>query len=641
MLVTSTLFSKVCDVLKTQSLFFIDTETDGLHPYQGNKIFGIGIGIASGKVYYFPFKHKYPSSDNLSEDDLSTLISILNKSASHIVGYNVKFDLHMLMKEGLIPWDKQLIDVLVAVRLTEDDRALKMGLLDIIDKYYGKENGDYDRNTKLILKKNKWNKDFSLAPIDTIGPYCEKDVEWTRQIYVDRILTIKNTNQLKVWNIEIDLTKVLLKMECIGISIDNEYCKNALYRIKNRQENLSKDIYEHVNKEFDILSSQQVGEVFKSLGIEAPEKTKLGNPSWNETSLYQIDHPMAVQIRGYRSLDKLRGTYLEPFVNADVLHTSFCNWGTITGRLSSRDPNLQNIPRSVISIANTISEEQSDEIKERIEAMVQARKGQTHNIVGGTTLRTIVGFTSEDNFDENNIDQISIRRMFKPRPGFKLVTYDYSQMEARVFISYCNNKTIIKKMNQEGFDFHTEAAKIAFKVEESNPQFNFFRQMGKAVTFGILYGIGIKRLAAQLNKSEEEAREYRRKYFDNIEGSEHFIKSATRKAEQQGYITNRLGRRYVLPLERSYVAVNYLIQGTSADILSSRMIVLDDYLSQIDGRILIQIHDEVLCELPEDSYLDISKNVKRILEENEFDIPLIIDTSLCDPYWSSKKKIKV
>ena len=111
------------------------------------------------------------------------------------------------------------------------------------------------------------------------------------------------------------------------------------------------------------------------------------------------------------------------------------------------------------------------------------------------------------------------------------------------------------------------------------------------------------------------------------------------KVEITGYVTNRLGRRYVLEPDRSYVGVNYLVQGTSADILSSRMIILDEYLSQVNGKLLIQIHDEVLCEFPEDSYLEISKNVKDILETNDFNIPLIIDISLCDPSWAHKKKI--
>ena len=635
MIVTQENFTKITNILDTQKVLFVDTETDGLDPYLGNRICGIGLGLSSGKTYYFPFRHLYPESANLSQGQLLTLIDVLNK-VEIIIGYNIKFDLHMLMMEGFIPWDKTLIDVLVGVRLVEKERFPELGLKDTIERIFGSGSADYDIETKDKLKRQKWIKNFALAPIDVLGPYCEEDVKWTTKLYFYCLQSIKNTFQIRIWKLENNLTKTLLKMEWKGISIDTSYCEKALEKIRLRQNVLVKRIFSLAGQEFNLNSPSQVGAMFNSLGINSLEKTPKGKESWGEVALVQIDHPIAGFIHEHRSLEKMRNTYLEPNRTISTLHTTYCNWGTITGRLSSREPNLQNIPRFLISIADkTLSSDKEKEIQERIYSMVRASSG-ARTSVGGSSLSSW-GFTGDEKFSDDQEDIISIRRLFIARPGYILVSFDYAQMEVRVFLSYLNNDEILRKMSEEGFDFHTEAAKIAFGVSEEHENFKFYRQLAKAVTFGIIYGIGIGRLSIQLDKTEEETREYRDKYFENIKGSQNFIRMVARRARERGYISNKYGRRYSPEKDREYVGVNYLIQGTSADIMSERMVEVDKFMPEIGGSILLQVHDELICELPINTLDKSVGKIKELLEYNSFNIPLKVDVAICSPSWAHKK----
>lgn len=646
MIVTQETFIDVLNFFTTQKIFVIDVETDGLYAYRGNSVCGIGIALMNGATYYFPFRHKGVDKDqNLSFSQFEDLIYVLNQ-ATILIGYNIKFDLHMLIREGLNPWDKELIDVIVLVRLTEKEKFARLSLSETIDRSYELDYdikpSQYDMDTKEALKKGKWIKDFSTSPISLLGPYCEEDVKWTLKLYFDRTKGLRNTGQVKIVKMQRQLTKVLLRMENRGIGIDNIYLNKAYAKINERMKVLTKRLYKHFGEEFNINSSAQIGKLYNARGIHSPEKTKAGKESWDEVALIQIDDPMVGYIREYRTLEKMKGTYLEPFRESNELHTNFLNWGTITGRLSSRDPALQTIPRFLMAIVDrNLNNAQQKEIQNRIEAMLRARKteyGGTENLVGGSTMMSW-GSTGDEKFDDANDDFVSIRRLFIAKPGYKLLAFDYSQMEIRVFLSYLNNPTLFDAMNKEGFDFHTEAAKIAFKVDETNSAWKMYRTMAKAITFGILYGIGIRKLAAQLDVDEEKAKEYREEYFKGIAGSRRFIRDAIKEAETRGFIRNRYGRYYAIPRERSYITVNYLVQGTSADIVTEKLIELDPYLQKNDCHLVLQIHDEILCEVPEKNYMKYAKEIKGILEVNSLGIPLKVDSSYCDPSWAQKVDI--
>ena len=375
------------------------------------------------------------------------------------------------------------------------------------------------------------------------------------------------------------------------------------------------------------------------MGIESPVLTPKGKPSWNEAALININHRIAGLIRQHRTLEKLTSTYVDPYLETDVMHTSFCNWGTATGRLSSRDPNLQNIPRNHFKLVEPTSTEIQDareEISNKIAAMVAA-KGITLSTTLADDVLSTWAFIGDESYNSSDPAQIAIRRLFVPRQNYSLISFDYSQMEVRVFMSYFRNETIDALLNKEDVDFHGEAAKLAFNVTEEDSQYKFYRQMAKAITFGTIYGIGNMKLAQQLGTSKSEAAQYKKKYFAGMKGSKEFFDKVVDTVIERGWIRNRYGRTYKIAPNFAYKGVNYLVQGTSADILTERMIVIDDYLESTKSNILLQVHDEIICEI-HNSELDILPfEIKRLLEINTLEIPLQVDMEICSPSWATKK----
>ena len=635
MIVSKETYLNCMDTLRGFPEWVIDVETDGLNAYTDKSICGVGIK-GGDNAFYFPVRHK--EGGNLDPEIYKDLISKIQKVPKTLIGYNIKFDLHFLAKDGLNFDGKKLIDVLVMVRLTEPTIIRDLDLTTTIKRSYGEQAASYDIETKKILRKNKWNKDFSLASPELLGEYCKQDVYWTHRLYNDRLQKIRETNQEAVFNLECGLTKVLYDMEHTGIHIDTEYAKLASDRIGKRKEEVSESIFNKIGDEFNINSTQQLGEIFTNLGITSPVRTPKDKESWSEVALVQIDNELAGLVRQYRSLEKLNSTYLEPYLGDSILHTSFCNWGTLTGRLSSREPNLQNIPRTHFKLQDrNLSDEERDAVKGRINAIISSKKGSVGEVDLSDSVLDTWGFIGDESFNEADEYQVAIRRLFVPQKHYKLVSFDYSQMEVRVFLSYLHNKKMDGLLQKNDVDFHGEAAKIAFNVDENGIDYKFYRQMAKNITFGVIYGIGNGRLANQLNTSPGEAKKYKAKYFANIEGSKEFINKVISTVETRGWIKNRYGRIYKIPGDQGYKGVNYLVQGTSADILNERIIQVHDYLKDKQSRIVLQVHDEIICEVHEDEMGYVPNKICGLLETNSLNIPLHVDIDICEGSWAVKK----
>ena len=223
------------------------------------------------------------------------------------------------------------------------------------------------------------------------------------------------------------------------------------------------------------------------------------------------------------------------------------------------------------------------------------------------------------------------------RPDKTLIGFDYSQMEVRVFLSYLKNEEIDELLKRSDTDFHGEAAKLAFDVEEESKDFKFYRQMAKAITFGTIYGIGRNKLAVQLGTTPIEAGRYKKQYFAGLKGSKEFFDSVVSTVENRGWIRNRYGRLYRIKKELGYKGVNYLVQGTSADILSERMIAVAAYLADKKSNMLLQVHDEIICEIDNSELDEVPNHIKSLLEENSLNIPLYVDMEECSPSWATKK----
>ena len=618
MIVNSKTFTDTLNSLPDTSKWIIDVETNGLNPYNMNQICGIGLvplNYKGAEAYYFPFRHQ-SEEPNLTQAELNELVAFINDKCDTIIGYNVKFDSKFLDNEGINIDKMKLVDVLVMVRMTESTIINRLSLTDTIIRSYGETAGAYDVETKKVLKKNKWFKDFSLAPPSVLGPYCIKDVHWTHKVYNDRLSKLEASKQLELFEFQCDLTKTLYMMERRGVVIDNKYANIAYKKTITRIEVLKNRIYDLVGYEFNISSTKQLGETFNSMGIHSALRTAKGAEAWNEEALVRLNSPLAGLVRQYRALEKIRSTYIEPYLELPVLHTSFNNWGTVTGRLSSSSPNLQNIPRDTVYVEDRhLSESDKEDVKGRVAAIVSS-KG--------------------DKFNPQDTRQIAIRNLFIPRDDYKMIAYDYSQMEVRVFMNYVNNEEMNELMKQDNVDFHGEAAKIAFNITEDDPQFKFYRQLAKSITFGVIYGIGKDKLAMQLNTTPELAADYKKTYLENMKGSKRFFNSVVKTIKTEGRVRNKYGRVYRVPSEFGYKGVNYLIQGTSADIMSERMVAVAKYLKDKQSNLLLQVHDEIICEVHKDEVDEVAPKVKELMKENSLNIPLEVDMEVCYPSWATK-----
>ena len=640
MIVTTENYQEVIDNLLPNKSWIVDVETNGFNAFTTNQLCGIGIG-AGEETYYFPFRHQQ-GGNLVNTKYLKPLMEIMSQRES-LIGYNIKFDLKFLEKEGLDITNIKLIDVLVMVRLTEPTTIRDLDLTTTIIRNYGEEAGSYDIETKKVLKTNKWHKDFSLAPVDILGEYCEQDVKWTAKLYEDRLLEIQESGQEDVFELECDLTKVLNSMEHRGIPIDLKYARNLIEKLDKRKNEVEKKVQVLLDdSEINIGSTKQLGEALNKRGIKSPVKTPKGKQSWNEEALSRINNPIAGLVRQYRTLDKLKSTYVESLLEPEeisILHTSFCNWGTLTGRLSSRDPNLQNIPRNHFKLSDRKFEgDERKDIINKINASLSAKGKEPISHLDDEVLDTW-GFIGDESFDENDPKEISIRRLFVPREDYKLISFDYSQMEVRVFLSYLGNPNFDDLLKRGDLDFHSEAAKLAFNVSENHPNFKTYRQAAKAITFGVIYGIGNARLAAQLGTSVEEAKQYKQNYFKNIEGSRLFINTVMQKVQEEKHLYNKYKRLYVIEPKFAYKGINYLVQGTSADILSERMIAVHKYLQGKKSNMLLQVHDEIICEIHADELHTVTHEIKNLLETNTLDIPLQVDVEVCEPSWASKQEV--
>ena len=635
---TELLYDQVINDLADYSVWAVDVETNGTDAYGESHICGVGVGVSTDNgqsidTYYFPFRHH--EGLNLPISLLGDLITTMS-CRTELIGYNFKFDLSFLEKEGLDIEKKALKDVMLLVRMTANTTIRELALTKTIIRLYGPQAGQYDIDTKKILQKENWNKDYSLSNPEVLGPYCEKDVFWTYKLYFDCLEKIEKTGQQAILDLQYDLTKVLYEMERAGTKVDSAYITKAIDKIKTRQREVEQQIYQIAGREFNIKSTQEMGEVFHEFGIYSSLETATGKESWSAAALAQIDHLLAGLIRQHRALHKLISTYLEPYVEKDTLHTSFCNWGAVTGRLSSREPNLQNIPRNHFKLRDVeLSEEELTVVKGRVDASIATKGVTAENVLSNEVLNTW-GFMGDESFDEDDDTQVAIRRLFVARPGYKLVSFDYSQMEVRVFLSYLRNKAMDDLLHNTDVDFHGEAAKIAFEITDDHPEFKYYRQMAKGITFGIIYGIGTPRLAQQLQTTVGKAAQYKKRYLDAIEGSREFINGVAATVENRGWVKNRYGRVYKVPVGDSYKGVNYLVQGTSADILSERLIAVNEYLKDTQSKLLLQVHDEIICEIHEEEMDTVVPAIVELMQWNTLEIPLFVDKEVCTTSWATK-----
>ena len=532
-----------------QSIVAFDTETTGLD-YENDVLVGFSFCLNDVEAYYVPFGHVYLGvGDQVSESVAKEAIRRIFEA--RVVGHNIKFDLHFVTR--FLEDDSLDIycDSMILAWMINPESALSLDKL--ADKLLG--------HTMVAFKDTvKKGENFSSVELDDACVYAAEDAFITYKLYKLFLqkLELQDATHLieEVKSVEIPFIKTLLKMEKAGIEVDTGFLENFLVEVKKSLESLTKSIYELAGSEFNINSTKQLGVVlFETLGLPVGKKTKTGY-STDEKVLQSLKdkHEIIPKLLEYREVYKLFSTYIEPLLklaNADEkhrIHTSFVQTGTATGRLSSKNPNLQNIPT-----------------------------------------RTPLG--------------AKIRQAFVAGENKKLIGIDYSQIELRLLAHFSQDPVLVDAFMHDR-DIHLQTAIVLFGEEEAPAK----RAIAKTVNFGLLYGMGQKKLSDTLGITTKEAKEIIEKYFASFPTVKQYFRSIVESSKEKGYVETLLKRRRYFDYENAtpmYRAayeresVNSVFQGSAADLIKLSMNKIHTIIEeeQLNATMLLQIHDELIFEV--------------------------------------------
>lgn len=572
--------------LKNSKEFAFDTETTGLDP-NNCEIVCITFCVKPFEAYFLRLDKDF----NKAKETLSKFKDIFEDNTKLIIGQNIKFDLLVLKWYG-IEVKAKLFDTMIAHYLINSESRHN---LDILARQY------LDYNTLSIenLIGKKGSNQGSMADVaeDTLIEYAAEDSDVTYRLYLKLKEQIEENNYTKLFeNVEMPLVKVLASMEFEGVKIDTEVLNDYAKVLEKQIKNLEEDIYELAGELFNINSPKQLGEIlFDKLKIsKKPKKTKTGQYSTAENELlkYEFAHPIINKILDYRSLSKLLSTYVEPLpqlINKKTgkIHTTYQQAVTATGRLSSTNPNLQNLP-------------------------VRSANGK------------------------------EIKKAFIARnKDFILVSADYSQIELRIAAHMSDDTRMINAFKNHK-DIHTATAAEIFNKDPKEVTSND-RRMAKTVNFGILYGISAFGLSERLHISRQQSNMLIEEYFNKYSGLQKYFDDITAEAEEKGYVTTILGRRrYIkninsrngnLKNNAKRTAINAPIQGSSADLIKVAMVnIYNEFEKQnLKSKMILQIHDELVF----DTYKPELEKVKNIVETEmknaiQFNVPIEVSIGESD-----------
>lgn len=557
MLVTIDKYETALLHLKNKNYLVVDTETTGLHPFNGDKICGIAISDIDNHTFYFPFRHE--QGYNLPENLITPLINILEETEKTLY-HNAKFDIHMLMQEGML-LPKQIEDTLLASHLLNENEE-SHGLKQLGSKYLAASSSNEKDFISELLIKSKFKKGeiWRLSSQD-VSIYAEKDVYLTLQLmnfyrpYLE---------QWELINLFEDLNRfelLICKMENRGINIDidkvNYYQNEALGNIACIRSKISE------------LAGYEIN---PGSPLQLKKWLKLPDTSTQTLDELESDREDINLVKEYRAFCKMSSTYYQAFKDLvdeeNNLHCNFRLTGTISGRLSCSEPNLQSIPQ------------QSDKI---------------------TPLTTIKN---------------KVKHCLVARKGFFLVECDYSQAELRMCAHYANEQ-LMKKAFDQGEDLHAETA-LNMGLDPKKD-----RHIAKTLNFAVLYGAGPKKLSEMMKISESKASEYLLSYFRAFPNLKPFKKSLENIAIRRKYIRLFSNRVRHFPPNEEYKALNNLLQGSVAEMVRKTMLSIDKKIN--DVYMLLQIHDSIIFEVEESKLHEKINEVLDIMEDQPFNVKMVAD----------------
>lgn len=582
-------------------LLAFDTETTGLTPAKANLV-GICLSPEPGFGYYMPINHRNPPQDLLGgpveelkqlkmEEAIAALKPVLEEPRVLKIGHNMKYDWQMMAKHGvrMAPVDDTMLMSWVL-----DGSRHGHGMDELALLFFGHTNIAYE----LVAGKGRNQITFDLVPLVPARDYAAEDAEITLRLWHILKPRLAQEQCVRIYeDVERPIIPVIAEMELAGIRVDTQFLKELSAEFAQKLAALEAQIYALAGHEFNVASPKQMGVVlFEEMGLSGGSKTKGGDWSTAADVLEDLaqDHEIVARILEWRQLSKLKSTYsdaLQEQINPATgrVHTSFHMSGTNTGRLSSTDPNLQNIP-------------------------IRTEEGRR------------------------------IRKAFIASPGHKLLSVDYSQVELRLAAELAGVQAL-QQAFRDKVDIHTLTASQVFGVplDQVTPD---LRRSAKAVNFGIIYGISGWGLAKQLSVSPAEANQFITAYLKNFREIQDYMEARKEEARQYGYVKTLYGRKCMITSIHSKImgqrqgaerqAINAPLQGTAADIMKLAMARMPGALAAagLQARMLLQVHDELIFEVPEAELEATATLVKQVMENvAQLNVPLEAEAGYADN-WS-------
>lgn len=571
--------------LKQADVFAFDTETTSLD-YMKARIVGVSFSVEPGKAAYVPFGHDYEGApEQLSEDTvLGNLKPLLEDASIGKLGQNLKYDAHVLQNHG------------IQIRGISDDTLLESYILDSTKRHDMDSMASRFLNVKTvhfedIAGKGVKQLTFNQIDLQQAGPYAAEDADITLRLHqhISSLLDAEPSLQKVYKEIELPLLPILQHIERNGVKVDAQMLADQSYQITERLAELEQQAYAEAGEKFNLGSPKQIQAIFfEKLELPIIRKTPKGQPSTAEDVLQELaeDYPLPRIILEHRGLSKLKSTYTDKLplqINANTgrVHTSYNQTGAATGRMSSSDPNLQNIP-------------------------IRSEEGRR------------------------------IRQAFVADEGNCILAADYSQIELRIMAHLSADESLLNAF-REGRDIHRATAAEVFDVPLDKVKTEQ-RRAAKAINFGLIYGMSAFGLAKQLNVTRYQAQDYIDLYFERYPGVKIYMDSTREQAHETGYVETLFGRRLYLPeinsrngQRRQYAertAINAPMQGTAADIIKHAMIMVHNKLQQsdINALMIMQVHDELVFEVAENQVDALSTLLHTEMESAaDLNVPLLVD----------------
>ena len=575
--------------IKAAELIAVDTETTSLD-YMIADLVGISVAVEPGEAAYIPFGHDYLGvPEQLSRElVLAAVKPLLEDPGIKKVGQNLKYDMSIFAQHGIALQGIEFDTMLESYVL--DSVATRHDMDSLAEKYLGEQTIKFAD----VAGKGAGQLTFNQIALEIAGPYAAEDADITLRLH--QVLwpqVSAHTSLGKVFtDIELPLVPVLSRIERTGALVDDTLLFQQSQELALRLAELEREAWDLAGQEFNLASPKQLGDIlFTKLEIPILKKTAKGAPSTKEEVLQELalDYPLPKVLIEHRGLAKLKSTYtdkLPVMINRTTkrIHTSYNQSGTATGRLSSSDPNLQNIP-------------------------------------------------------VRNAEGRRVRQAFIPAEGSKMVAADYSQIELRIMAHLSEDPSLLAAF-AAGQDIHRATAAEVFSTHPEQVTIDQ-RRSAKAINFGLIYGMSAFGLAKQLNIGRKQAAEYIDTYFDRYPGVLNYMNSVRSSAAEAGYVETYFGRRLYLPEINSRngmrrqaaerTAINAPMQGTAADIIKLAMISVDDWLQNSDLRsvMIMQVHDELVLEVPEDELQVVSEGLMQRMESAAtLKVPLLVDVGV-------------